>query len=34
MTSKKWYAYQQQKKLVDDHMIRFVNDHEMISFKE
>lgn len=27
------YAYQQQKKLVDDHMIRFVNDHELISFK-
>lgn len=28
------YAFQQQKKLVDDHMIRFVNDHEMISVKD
>ena len=25
------YAFQQQKHLIDDHMIRFVNDHEMIT---
>lgn len=28
------YAYQQHKKLVDDHMVRYVNEHEMFSWKE
>ena len=28
------YAFQQHKRLVDDHMIRYVNDHEMLSVKE
>ena len=25
------YAYQQQKRLIDEHMVRFVADHEMVS---
>lgn len=25
------YAYQQQKRLLDEHMVRFVVDHEMVS---
>ena len=24
------YAYQQQKRLIDEHMVRFVADHEMV----
>lgn len=28
------YAYQQQKRLVDEHMVRFVADHEMLGGME
>ena len=28
------YAYQQQKRLIDEHMVRFVADHEMVGGME
>ncbi|MGN0307118.1 MAG: hypothetical protein ACI4DN_02760 [Lachnospiraceae bacterium] len=28
------YAYQQQKRLIDEHMVRFVADHEMVGVIE
>ena len=28
------YAFQQHKKLVDDHMVRYVNEHEMLAGNE
>lgn len=28
------YAYQQQKRLIDEHMVRFVADHEMVGGTE